>query len=375
MSDWNPSIVRIEKILPHPNADAVEIAIVLEDYHVVVKKEEFKVGELAAYIPVDSVVPDNSDFEFLIPNRQEQYMENGVQKTRVLGKKFTVGNVPENFRIVTAKKFRGIFSQGILMKGFQYTREDGSTRGFIWQDKYLAEGNSIIDLLSLTKWEEPDDDESNLRKNINSGNAEKCTEFSLPYYDIKGKGYFSCIKSGEEVVIEEKIHGCNAVYAYVNNKLWAKSRQFFKPEISDCIWRQIAREYNLAEKLSKFPGLAFWGEIYGQVKKFPYGTTNKPKIIFFDIFDIEKKIFLDYEDRNKILNELGLDIVPLLAKVKWNPDQYEEIKLFAEGKSILDSSHIREGFVLRPVNERFEYRLNGRCQLKFIGNEYLLQKK
>ena len=58
-------IARIEEILPIENADKIEVARV-GGWKVVVKKDEFKVGDLAVYIEIDSRVPsDKEEFAFL----------------------------------------------------------------------------------------------------------------------------------------------------------------------------------------------------------------------------------------------------------------------------------------------------------------------
>ena len=87
----NRALAHVEKVVstyPIEGADNVEMAQVL-DFHVLVKKGEFKVGDLAVYVEVDSVLPDHRpEFEFL------------------RSKKFRVKAMKYN-------KF-GIISQGIL---------------------------------------------------------------------------------------------------------------------------------------------------------------------------------------------------------------------------------------------------------------------
>ena len=58
------TIQKITNIRPHNNADNLELVNIL-GWQVVVKRNEFKEGEFCVYIPIDSVLPDKPEFEFL----------------------------------------------------------------------------------------------------------------------------------------------------------------------------------------------------------------------------------------------------------------------------------------------------------------------
>ena len=109
MSEWHCQIVTIEKVEKHPNADKLSIAYVNGDYPVIIKNDDFKVGDIASYLCVDTVVPDVEDYHFLSPNAFEQYEEDDgtgkmIVKNRPIGKKYPVGSVPERYRAIKAKK-------------------------------------------------------------------------------------------------------------------------------------------------------------------------------------------------------------------------------------------------------------------------------
>jgi hypothetical protein len=53
VSEFNPSIVSIEKVEKHPDADSLSIYTVLGDYPVVDKTGKYEVGSLAAYLPME----------------------------------------------------------------------------------------------------------------------------------------------------------------------------------------------------------------------------------------------------------------------------------------------------------------------------------
>lgn len=192
MSEWEPQIVRIESIRKHPDADSLDVAIVLGDYPVIVKRDEYKVGDLVSYICTDTVVPDTPMFYFLSPNNIEQREVDGEIKSVISGKKFQQGSVPAKYRRIKAKRLRGIYSQGLIVEPVPG----------------LLPGDSIVDVFQLTKYEEIEED------NLNNPTAEGHQEsppkgWSSPYYDIEGlRKYFNELDNTKEYFITEKLHGC-----------------------------------------------------------------------------------------------------------------------------------------------------------------------
>lgn len=371
MSDWTPQIVRIEKIEKHPFADALDIATVLGDYPVIVKRDEYKEGDLAGYIPIDTIVPDTEHFYFLCPKHTEKYEEvegdEIVTKTRTLGPKFPQGSVPEKNRIIKAKKIRGIYSQGMLIP------QPLDTTYHAW-----VVGDPIITFLGLEKWEEDEEDNAVFDKKTGT-NAEKAPKgWTIPRYDIDSvRKVVNYLQDGEEIVLTEKIHGANAGFSHDGTRLWVKSRNFYKKQDEEDMWWDVAIRFGLAEKLAKHPGLVFFGEVYGQVKKFRYDSLIDNGVLvsgirFFDVFDTKTGRYLDYDDRTKMLDELALPRVPELYRGPWLGK--EQMYPYAEGLTTLGGRHIREGWVLNTVKERFEPRLNSRMQVKLVGEGYNLQK-
>jgi hypothetical protein len=185
MSDWRPEIVTIDKVEKHPDADALDVATVLGDYPVVVKRNEYSVGDIAAYLPIDTIVPDTEQFYFLCP-----------KDSSTLLPKYALGSVPEKHRTIKAKRLRGIYSQGMLYK----------------VHSNMIPGDSVVELLGLKKLEEEEEDNIPRATKSIGANAEKAPSgWSIPYYDIEGLRKFSTyIKEDEEVVVNEKLHGCVA---------------------------------------------------------------------------------------------------------------------------------------------------------------------
>lgn len=344
MTEWMPQVVKLDKIDRHPNADTLEMSSIFGGYTVIFKEGRFKEGDLAAYIPVDSVCSDNPEFDWL-----------GDKKR------------------IKAVRLRGIFSLGILAEA----------------PAGMAEGDSVVDFYKLTKhvYEEEAPD---VPGRHNGDHASPPKGWTIPHYDLEGiRKYSNIIKDGEEVVVTEKIEGCNAAFAYAPNApdgdpLWVKSRNYYLKEAVGNLYWYAAKSHNLGVALEDHPGKVFFAELYGQVKGFKYDCmvsqgVVSPRLRFFDIWDTEKLKFLDWDEVETIITDIGLQTVPVLYRGPWQAGVETNRSIncpmwkYAEGKSSI-GENIREGFVVRPVNERYEGRF-GRVILKLKGEEYMLKKK
>lgn len=365
MSDWVPQVVKIESIQHHPNADTLDIATVLGDYPVIVKRGDYEVDDLVGYIPIDSIVPDTEQFYFLCPQAYEKVEDaNGLITNVAKGAKFPVGSVPEKYRIIKAKKIRGVYSQGMLVNVGSWLRYP-----------YVV-GDAIAEYLGLKKWEEPE--EENLPKIRNSDAEKPPVGWSIPHYDIDSvRKYLTCLSPDEEIVLCEKLHGSNAAFCHDGERLWVKSRNFYKKMDTGDMWWDIAIRYDLENKLKLHPGKVFFGEVVGQVKGFRYDTVIQggqllTHIYFFDVWDTKTMRYLDYDPMVAMVKEAGLDAVPELYRGMW---QGKDIMYpYAEGLTVLGGKHIREGVVIKTVKERYETQLDKRLILKLVGEGYNLQK-
>ena len=103
----------IEELREIPGADKIEVAKVL-GWECVVKKGEFKKGDIVVYVEVDSIMPDKPEYEFLRDRK---------------------------FRIRTIK-LKGQVSQGLVLPC-------PSSLGFV--------GDDVTDILGITKYLSPSD--------------------------------------------------------------------------------------------------------------------------------------------------------------------------------------------------------------------------
>lgn len=398
-------VIRIESIRPHPNADKLEIVDTL-GYQTVVVKGQFKLGDLAYFIFPDSVVPQRLEYEFLWAPRT-----------------WPDGIVPEKYRRVKAKRLRKEWSEGLLMP-LEY--HEISKRWTIPQslialvdvrDFPVGEGLDIAEALGVTHWEPPEPEvkvhsvyhnfEKGLRPKsfrgwlhwiwwkLGFGKDRMITGFGNmkapatfpPVYDVENfKNYNSVFEPGEEVVATEKIHGSNARFTFQDGKMYAGSRQFWKAEETECIWRQALISNPWIEEWCRaHEGYALYGEVVPTQGGYSYGAeTDEPRVFIFDVLSPTGEwveIFNPENPQNGLEGEIREHWAPILYK---GPFDETILRGLAEGPSavavpnpkntaadtVKTVKQPREGIVVRPRKERLVRGL-GRLQLKIVSNTFL----
>lgn len=325
-SEHDVKVVQLGPIEKHPDADSLGI-VDIEGKPVIVRLDDWHEGAVAIYVPVDSLVlAADPTFAFLAA-RSKPNSEGRIR--------------------VKAVRLRGIFSMGLLVPS---------------PPDLVAEVGAIVgERMDITVYEPPE--------TFGGGDIERDPGF-LPVYDIEGvrKWGREVLVDGEEVVLTEKIHGANGRYCFHNGQFWAASRTMFKKEESGGLWWEAAIRAGLPGKLVAAPGFAVYGEVFGQVQDLKYG---QPGVSFraFDVLDIETRCWLDFDAFNSFCRDLDIPTVPILYRGPWSEDLYS----LAEGKSTIYESHCREGWVVKPVVERYARSL-GRVILKLAGQDYLLRK-
>lgn len=308
-------VVRIGPVARHPNADKLSVTRIHGGYPVILKTGDFSEGDLAIYVPVDSVVPgDDPRWAFL----------RGSNRIR-------------------AKKLRGVFSMGLLTP-----IEPG-----------MIEGEEVGERLRIVHYEPVSDNPA----------EDEPRQIGLPTYtDIEPLRRWSEVLSpDEEVIITEKIHGTNARFVWAEDRLWCGSRTRWKREHPKSPWWSVASTHDLAGLLAARPGLMLFGEVYGRVQDLRYGKDDGFALAVFDALDVGRGRFLDYSDFEAAAAEMALPAAPVLYRGPWKgaPEH------LAEGLTLVGGgAHVREGFVVRPARERFDDRV-GRVILKLHGEGYL----
>lgn len=342
MSEITCEVVEIKHLSDLENSDRLELTHVYS-YPCIVQKGLHEVGNKVVYFPVDAKLPDKELFSFVWQGKESPTAKQ---------------------RTVKAIRLRGTFSMGIVLPFDEVMAAYPELNPEDWDV-----GHNMAAALGVEKYEPPEP--------MSTGGDNERHPGWLPHYtDIENlRKYHPVLEKGEKVVLTEKIHGANARYVYHEGRLWVGSHHNCKkPDSEDNIWSNVARKNNFEERLAKFPGLVFFGEVYGQIQKgFRYDQEEgRSDFILFDIYDISKGRYLDWEDFLQVAKGVDIPHVPVIARGVWEGFN-EDVEGLADGESAL-AEHIREGFVLRLEKERFDDKL-GRVILKLPGQDYLTGKK
>lgn len=377
-------VVTIDEIRPIPNYDRVEHARV-SGWWVIVKKDQFKVGDPAIYIEVDSRVPEKEPFMFL---------------------------EKRNFKVKTLKMCK-VISQGLLM----------AFEDFGWEkDKYEI-GTFLTKELEITYAS----DEDNKRKAASMDKYKKMAQrrpniFKKPWArwmmrrewgrrvmffffgkkkDKRGGWPAWVVKTDEERcqnmpwlfpgnpeetwIATEKVDGTSTTFTM---KGYGRKREFYVCSRNVCfdrpdkgcyyetnVYTEMAEKYNIEEVLAKimnaFDGelefVTLQGETYGEgIQRRDYGLKGHDFKAFNLIYGFKDGHVerLNPMTMTEALSIYNIPCVPIVDEYFVIPSTCDELLKMAEGASAIDGG-MREGLVFRSID--------GARSFKAVSNPFLLK--
>lgn len=349
------TVQQIAEILPHENADLLEIASI-KGWRSIVQKGQFRKGDKIIFVEIDAHIPvDLAPF---------------LSKSQSV-KKF---NGSAGFVLKTAK-LRGIVSQGLV---FPLN---------ILRGKNIMQtvGTDVSSVLGIQKYEAPIPTElmgelagvfPSWAKKTDQDRIQACID------DV-----FENLKN-DMWVIEEKADGTSMSVMKWDDDIQVCGRNMsFKYGVDDNPNNSIvnaARFYNVVERLRVYGrNLSISGELIGPgIQKNIY-ELPKTQWVVFDIFDVDSGSYLSIGERlnvlcklNKISDAPKIPIVPLLSAAhvfevdgKSKDQLVEEILGMAESKTEIGSMKaIREGLVFKSIRDPD-------ISFKSIANSKLLKEK
>lgn len=341
-------------ILPHPNADALELAQV-GLFRAVVAKGAYRTGDWAVYIPENAVLPADLIEEIGLTGKLSGSRKNRVKPIRL----------------------RGEVSQGVVCRPARLSDRDLAAEH--------EAGTDFAGELGVTKWvpEVP----------LHMSGEVTAAPDLLRWIEVENiKRYPGVFEPGEPVVATEKIHGTACLFTlvtetggeFVSSKgQGAKGLGLVRSE-DNLYWKAVTAHgvdkaaRALAERFGA-SRVGVFGEVFGAgVQDLKYGETGRSERPGYAVFDIRLDLngesrWIDAADLPALLTEVDLPAVPVLYD-----GPYDEAALFAaaEGRETWSGAalHLREGVVVRPARERFSEVLVGRTIAKFVSDAYLTRK-
>lgn len=362
-SGYKVPLTKIKEIKPHPNADALEFAIVY-GFEVIVKKGQYKDGDELIYVPIDSILPLELERHLFPPESKIKLDKHRVRQIRI----------------------RSHPSQGMLI-----SKEDIQTVYGFTPDK-LEEDYG--EKLRITKYEPPSrqvqgPEGKKIKRNKNTNFREYKGLNNIKWFPDK-------FLEGELVVIQEKLHGTNARASIVEsqaNTFWKKVKKFFGllPKYEKCygsnkvqlqdtpnktgyygenIYGKVFQDLDVFSKLR--PGEQIFGEIVGQGIQKNYHYGHKEGEYTFVLFDVMRDgEWLDPDDVQQFAAARGFEMIPILYRGPYNYDHAKKLTL---GNSVYcPTQKIREGIVIKAARG-YDEGMGSKKAVKFISEKYLDKK-
>lgn len=391
MSTFVVPVKSVLAVEPHPNADAIEF-VVIDGYRSIVRKGEYRPGDLVVYIPEGALVP-----RWMLERLQLWDTVKGCGK--LAGK--------DGDR-VKAIRLRGELSQGLCYPvkdgdavvdpvsdepaPYHYVEVDesvfGGIGGFV-----VRVGDDVSQLLGIKKYEPP-------VPVAMAGEVFNAGQHLTLHFDIENwKSFPDILQEGEEVVFTEKLHGTCTVVAILPYKdahpeafgrrknilvfskgLGAQGLVFKDNErnagnLYVRATQQLRERIDQAQEADDIGPQAphfILGETFGPgVQDLTYGAQQSFRVFAAATGYGGQQRYLDWDHVASELKErFGFDTVPVLYR---GPFSVTAMREHTDGKTVMDANHIREGIVMVPARERFDSRL-GRVCLKSVSADYLTRK-
>lgn len=364
-------------VIPHPNADNLEIALV-DGWKCIVKKGDFKAGDRVIYFEIDSLLPITPQFEFL---RKYAYV-NKSWMPKELG-------VSDGFRIKTIK-LRGEISQGLVVpvpKDLELTDDSYDLTEHFKVLKYEVplskEFASHFELGSGGKFPSffPKTEETRIQNKFSEvqENKNRMFEVTRKYHGMSISFY---AKLADDLTFFERTKltlanwfgfSMKPIYRYgvcshnVELKLNCIGNTFVDFANNSGIMQMLA---NYVESNPELPEIALQGEICGPGIQDNHHGLDEITVYVFNIFDIKENRYLLPEERSELFEKVVTDkdslIKEALVEFYTTVGDRTVDEIIALGEFTLPSGKPNEGFVWKAMTCDFSF--------KAISNQFLLSK-
>ncbi|MDR2702670.1 MAG: RNA ligase (ATP) [Spirochaetaceae bacterium] len=328
------TIQKVKAVSPIPDSDFIELAHIM-GWQCVVKKGEFKEGDLGVFYEVDSFLPLDERYEFIRASSYRESAYNGI-----------------GFRIRTMR-MRGQISQGLFLPLEQFPELAG-----------CAEGGDVTEKLNVKKWYIPETASS-------GGTIIGNHPYGIPPSDeIRIQSALELLDQlkGKPFYITTKMDGTSGIVYYIDGKIGCCSRnKEIKDEETALYWMPVYK-HGLKEKLAKLgKNIVLTGEICGPGIQRNRLRLEDTEWYVFDVKDQDAGLYLSYDDAVALCSELGLQTVPL--EERGDTFDYDLAALLEKAKGKYPSGLDKEGIVVRNTIAPKA------ISFKVLNNDALLKEK
>lgn len=344
------TIRRISEILPIENADAIELAIV-DGWQCVVKKGEYKAGDVAIYFEIDSWIP-HEIAPFLSKGKEPRVFD-GVRGERL-----------------RTMRLRGKISQGLLLPT-TLLGEDGLVTGALFE-----EGADVTEFLGIKKWELPD--------STMQHRARGSFPMFIPKTDQERIQNLPRLLTDNDTEYEVTLKLDGSSMTVYHLRADSKHLELFKDhpegecrigvcsrnlevELDGNHFGETAKAAGIAQALqTSGRNIAVQGELIGPGIQKNYEKVTENQYHIYAVFDIDAQEYLTPEEAEGFCADYRLQYIPIFERRFKIPVGFtvDDILEYAEGEGMNEGVK-REGLVFKS--------LCGEKSFKAISNSYLLK--
>ena len=340
------SAERILDIQPIEGADKIVKAQIL-GWWIVVKKDEFKIGDIVSYIQIDTIVPEEAQYEFL---RERSYRVRTIKLRKQISQGLIVPLPPGKYKegddltsILKITKFsKEVPDEPIKAPKIWYKK-------YIWLFKQKVLFKLFPNLNKPSKLPFPTNE-------VPKTDEERIQNMPTTLTKYKDKNFTA----------SEKLDGSSITILYTKGKYRICSRNYEMNNI-DNEWSRTfinTRFHQYIDLLRINFGtdnIIVQGELIGKPQGNPYKVENQIRL--FNIYVNGKR--LPQHEFSAIVELWNIPAVPVISFMVFQFNTMDEILKYAEDKSKLNDQVEREGLVFRDEENTISF--------KVISNKFLIK--
>lgn len=339
----------IKNVRLHVNADALELADVL-GWQVVIKKNEFKTGDLCVYVVTDTVLPEKPEFEFL---RTKHFR---IKPIRLRGQ--------SSNGICFPLSILGEFDVDVDCVGSNTFTKDG--KSLYLSD--LVQGYDVTEWLGIIHYEKP------IPLNLAGQAYGHLPPYLIMTDEDNLRSYPDAIWEllGKEYYITCKDDGSSGTFFLKDDVFGVCSRRIhLKEDANNGFW-QMAEKYNLQTALQEYFGdvpTALQGEVVGPgIQGNPLGLKNV-ELHLFSILNIADRKYLPQSVIRAVCDKYSIPMVTTVEEGAVFSHTIETLVSLANGLKYPNGKPA-EGIVIRPTVPFHSTTLNKQWSGKIINENY-----